>query len=42
MIVECGNCCAPLDADGKSAFVKCSYCECELEVRGAELVDGAR
>lgn len=33
MIVECGTCCAPLDADGTSAFVKCSYCGSSNKVR---------
>lgn len=33
MIVECGNCCAPLDAPGTSAFVKCSYCGLSNKVR---------
>lgn len=33
MIVECANCCAPLDVNGTSTFVKCSYCGLSNKVR---------
>ncbi len=33
MIVECQNCCAPLDVNASSTFVKCSYCGLTNKVR---------
>lgn len=33
MIVECKNCGAPLDVDGQSRFVRCSYCQKTNRVR---------